>query len=201
MDKLPKSAQELWSYNPEESKRLLTEAGYPSGFKVKGLVSSSNLEQQDLLNIVASYWAKIGVELELLVQEPTVQRATLFGPGTGFEVSVRTGGAIWPPAKLKNLYSNEMWNFARYSDPDFDQLYDKALATMDETKRDALFKELNVMAIDSASYIPIGGATTMTYWWPWVQNYYGENVSSFHTTAGLEAAIWIDQSLKADMGY
>ena len=96
----------------------------------------------------------------------------------------------------------DAYNYAMYDDPYFNGLCDKALSTVDPTERDALTKELVLLAIDSAAYINIGGPYSLSYWWPWVKNYYGERIlNCWGAGSAVEAFTWIDQDLKAGMGY
>jgi len=39
------------------------------------------------------------------------------------------------------------------------------------------------------------------YWWPWIKNYYGERSIGDGELATILAYAWIDQDLKAEMGY
>ena len=67
--------------------------------------------------------------------------------------------------------------------------------------RNAIFKELNVIGLDDVPYIPLYDAYSLIYYWPWVKNYYGEIDESAWGAAHIHACIWIDQDLKAELGY
>ncbi|MBA7554131.1 hypothetical protein ES705_46743 [subsurface metagenome] len=40
-----------------------------------------------------------------------------------------------------------------------------------------------------------------SFWWPWVKNYYGERHATDIQLATYMAHAWLDQNLKAEMGY
>jgi peptide/nickel transport system substrate-binding protein len=56
--------QEGFTYNPEKARQLLADAGYPDGFKAT-VEYPTNILHEDLLSLVADYWAAINVELTL----------------------------------------------------------------------------------------------------------------------------------------
>ncbi len=69
LEQLPASVQELFSYNAEKAKKLLAEAGYANGFKTEIVAHQQFV---DLLPIVKSYWAGIGVDVTIDVREYAV---------------------------------------------------------------------------------------------------------------------------------
>lgn len=71
LEQLPASTQELYKYNPEKARQLLKEAGYPSGFKAKLVLQTTNTAG-DMGAILADQWSKVGVSLELQPKEPGV---------------------------------------------------------------------------------------------------------------------------------
>jgi hypothetical protein len=94
--------------------------------------------------------------------------------------------------------------FARnwYSNPEADVFIDKAVAEMDVDKAmlhvDAAFK----LIMPDADRIPIAAAADGHFWWPWLKNYYGErNATDYTNPWPILAHVWIDEDLKAEMGY
>ncbi|MBI2850068.1 MAG: ABC transporter substrate-binding protein [Chloroflexi bacterium] len=68
----PEEAKELYSYNPEKSKQLLKEAGYPSGFKTEILITST---EADYYSIIKDYFARVGIDMKLDIVESSVKSA------------------------------------------------------------------------------------------------------------------------------
>ncbi|MDP2920035.1 MAG: ABC transporter substrate-binding protein [Dehalococcoidia bacterium] len=200
MEKLPKSAQELYTYDKEKAKKLLTEAGYPNGFTVKAMVPNTSAAM-DWASYVAGSLAEIGVKLELMPTEyaATVSaQATKTHPPVFFFTSSHTN-----PIRClhKNFYPGETWNPYMFNDKWFTDNLTKAMSNPNEAEVDKALKELNVYAIDQAPCIWLPTQYYFTYWWPWVKNYYGELSAGALTWAPILTRIWVDQDMKKKMGY
>ena len=74
-------------------------------------------------------------------------------------------------------------------------------ATLDLEERNKKWAQLAQIVVEATAYIPIGIQYELTYWWPWVQNYYGESSTTYRSSSMVEAGIWIDRNLKQEMGY
>ena len=53
-----------YPYDPEKAKKLLAEAGYPNGFKIK-FYSYNFKPYKDLPPVLQAYWKEIGIDLEI----------------------------------------------------------------------------------------------------------------------------------------
>ena len=58
-------------YNPAKAKQLLTEAGYPDGFKVK-LIGGEGTELENIFKAVQGYLADVGIKAEIEIAEPAL---------------------------------------------------------------------------------------------------------------------------------
>jgi peptide/nickel transport system substrate-binding protein len=71
LDDAPDSVKDLYKYDPTKAKALLTEAGYPNGFKVT--VTARNLaERVDYYSVLKNMWAKVGVDITMELKELAV---------------------------------------------------------------------------------------------------------------------------------
>jgi len=201
IEEMPKSAQELFTYNPEEAKKLLAEAGYPNGFTFKAQVSSGS--NMDVESLIVAYLAKVGVTLELETMNYPSLVSMMYKKthGPGYFFSNDHGN---PYACIrKNFVSGQTWNPYMFADKHLDDVFfktinDPNLSTEEGFKR---MKDLAVYVIDKAPAIWIPGYYTNAVWWPWVKNYYGEVRIGANRPSHIWARIWIDQDLKKKMGY
>ena len=55
--------------------------------------------------------------------------------------------------------------------------------------------------LDETIYIPLAFTPSASFWWPWIKNYYAEINIEDQQLDPVIARVWIDQALKAKMGY
>jgi peptide/nickel transport system substrate-binding protein len=203
LEKLPPSARELFSYNPEKAKKLLTEAGYPNGFTFKAQIDNSNQVILDVGALVAGYLAKIGVKMELDIMDYPSWLAKMtkkeHPPGIFFIADHGT-----PLSSIRKVFlSGEKWNLSIMKDPYVDKIWNETSENPDLTEKEinAAMKQLAVYCIDQAPFIWLPGIYKYMAWWPWVKNYYGEVTAGAQRSGPVITRIWIDQELKKKMGY
>jgi peptide/nickel transport system substrate-binding protein len=203
LEKLPPSARELFSYNPEKAKKLLAEAGYPNGFTFKAQIPNHRQELLDLAAMVVAYLAKIGVtmELEPMDYPSAISRMSKKTHAAGMFFSVGFGN---PYSQVGRCFSGRsLWNPHMMNDPYLEKTHDDLVTNPNFTEKQVQegIKKLAVYAIDKAPAIFIPNPYNYAAWWPWVKNYYGEKRVGGHRSGPIHARIWIDQELKKKMGY
>jgi peptide/nickel transport system substrate-binding protein len=200
---LPKSAQELFTYNPEKAKKLLKEAGYADGFTFKAQISNNAQINLDIGAMVVAYLAKVGVTLELQPMDYPSYMSMMFkkkqGPGYFF---ANDHGNPFATIR-KNFVTGQTWNPYMMSDKHIDETFFKTVEDPNMTPEQgfAKMKELAVYAMDQAPAIWLPGSYRYSAWWPWVKNYYGEIRVGAWRPGPIFARIWIDQKLKKEMGH
>jgi peptide/nickel transport system substrate-binding protein len=162
------------AYDPEGAKKLLADAGYPNGFKLK-LHGPSGRYTNDakIIEVVAQMFTRVGIEtsIETLPPGPFFQRAsqgaTLQGVVGGVpEFSMALLG--WSPSSGENsgALKPQLMTFdrdkgtgtvnrGRYSNPEFDKVVEEALRTVDDKKRAELLAKATQMAIEDTAWIPL----------------------------------------------
>lgn len=198
LEQLPKSAQEVFQYQPEKAKQLLAEAGYPNGFKTKIVFYNQRL-YIDLLQMVKDMWAKVGVELVL---EPK-DYASLLGivvRRAHEDMVLWTGAGVGTYFKAINYSGTGMFNQSYVDDPVLNRARDEMLAAYpDEAKVDKIHKEMLPYLFEQCYAIPLPGQRYYRFWWPWVKNYSGEAGLGYYNTFNFAKYVWIDQELKQSM--
>jgi len=144
-------------YNPAKTKRLLAEAGFPDG---KGLPVIKLLT----IPVYADFAGFIAKQLEeagIPVQIDVVQKSLLLELTSNSKALFFRGSWIadYPDAEnyLSVFYSKNPAppNYTRYKDPEFDILFEKALAETDDSLRYKLYEEADQVMINDAPVVPL----------------------------------------------
>ncbi|MBI5052064.1 MAG: peptide ABC transporter substrate-binding protein [Chloroflexi bacterium] len=172
---------DVCTYNIDKANALLEEAGWKKGadgIRAKGNVKMSvvfqtsvNAARQKQQEIVKAGWEKIGVKVELKAIPATVyfdssaaQPDNINHFYADFQMYANS---VAPPERTPDL---ELWttpfiaqkanqwrltNLNRYSNPEFDKLFDQYLKEIDPVKRAALVIKLNDFLIADVALIPL----------------------------------------------
>lgn len=194
----PESVKELWSYNPEKSKQLLSEAGYPDGFKFT--LSLQNTEV-DYFSIIKEYFANIGIEMEFHIIEPGTLWNYL-GNKAYQAITLR----VSPPATYPEQFQfegNNPINHSCINDPIANEAAVKSreLAITDFYGAMNVTREVTKHLLDKAYVIPAPYYPIYSAWWPWLRNYSGEQTVGYFSGPFWAQYIWIDQDMKKSMGH
>jgi peptide/nickel transport system substrate-binding protein len=194
----PDSVKELYSYNPEKSKQLLTEAGYPNGFKFE--LSLQNTEV-DYFSIIKDYFSKIGINMEFKIIE-SANLWNILGNRAYQAISLR----VSPPATYPEQFmfeGNNPINHSMINDPIANEVAveTRELAITDIHAAMKKTRELTKHLLDQAYVIPAPYYPVYCMWWPWLRAYSGEQTVGYMNGAFWVQYIWLDQAMKKSMGY
>lgn len=150
------------------ARKLLSEAGYPNGFKmVMHGPNGRYTNDTKIIEAAAQMFARIGIEasVETLPPAPFFSRASSGNNGNpefSFILVGWSAGTGEPSDSLRTLlgtFDREKGtgaaNRGRYSNPQFDTILASALRTVDDKKRAALLAEATDLAMNDVGLIPI----------------------------------------------
>jgi peptide/nickel transport system substrate-binding protein len=147
----------------DQAKKLLAEAGYPSGFEV-GLDCPNDrfINDSEICQAVASQVARIGIKIRLNAT-PKAQYFAKVLKSAGYKTSFFLIGWYDPDAArlLYNLYNcrdvpgRGDFNFGGYCNRKVDELTAAALSQSDEAKREQIVKEAYEIVMRDFAYITV----------------------------------------------
>jgi len=145
-----------YPYNPEKARELLTEAGYPDGFKTTLSVVNRPRETVDAATAIQGYLGDVGIDAELDLAEK----------GREYQVAIRGGweDGIWmwgmglyAPDEfmsLNRLYARGTVLFvSKYVTDEFHDLLEETLKAPTFEEKAALTRQLQYLMIDKYAMI------------------------------------------------
>jgi peptide/nickel transport system substrate-binding protein len=128
-----------YTYDVAKAKQLVTEAGFPNGVEAMGaLFASGDIPRHS--EAVKQMWEAVGIKLTLDISERT---AFVSRTQTGnFQVafSTRSASVMDPHEYCFRTCTGGVFNFAQWSNTEYDKCMDEGLATTDEKKRADIYK-------------------------------------------------------------
>jgi peptide/nickel transport system substrate-binding protein len=157
------------AYDLDGAKKLLAEAGFANGFKVR--IHGPNgryTNDAKILEAAGQMWSRLGLEVavEAIPSANFFSRASAGGPNKEPEFSLFlvgwSAGTGEPSDSVKALTmtfdakaGTGAANRGRYSNAKADELMAKAIQTVDDAKREALVAEATEIIIKDVGIIPI----------------------------------------------
>jgi peptide/nickel transport system substrate-binding protein len=146
-----------YHYDPDRARALLASAGFPDGKGVGVIKLLTVPNYGDFANFIARELEDIGLHIQVevvqksLLLEETAQSEALFFRGSWI--------ADYPDAEnyLSVFYSKNPAppNYTRYSDPEFDRLYELALRESSDSVRYKLYRQMDQRVMDASPVIPL----------------------------------------------
>ena len=157
-----KKVEQRYPYDVEAAKKLLAEAGYPTGFEVDFACPNNRyINDEEICQAVTAMWARIGVKaklrtLPLVTYFPMIQRyeASIYMLGWG----VPTFDALYSLQSLVRSVGAQgdgNYNVGRYSNPQMDALVERIKKEIDQKNRNDLIEQALLLSHQDASHIPL----------------------------------------------
>ena len=152
-----------YPYNPDAAKKLLADAGYPSGFGITlDCPNDRYVNDEAICQAVTAMLARIGVKVTLVAQTRLKYFAEISNPDyrTSFYMLGWTPSTYDAHNALFNLLGSRsgtrgVFNDGGWSNKAFDELLDKIAVETDPAKRQSLINEASKIAVDDVATIPL----------------------------------------------
>jgi peptide/nickel transport system substrate-binding protein len=200
----PQELKDEYAYNPAAAKQLLADAGYPQGFKTNVLATAD--ADMELLKIVQSYFAAIGIEMGIRVMKTAdwIQYVEIdckhdqliyrpYGP---------LGHTYAPLRAITRFQTGYSANHMMVSDPVFDSYYPKALAADTEDKLKQVLRDANERVARQHYALSLLLPLQYSLCQPWLKGFNAQVHSIWMGSGGpsmigfYASRFWIDQTVK-----
>ncbi len=150
-DKLP------WRHDPDRARRLLTEAGFPQGFRTTIKASPQYPEFISSAVVIADNLKQIGVDAQIQQMEwGQFVRDTGAAGGNNYDLAITAFVFRHDPdGYFRFYYHSKDPNNPGYLNPKVDDLMDKAVTTADRRERKRLYTEMERILADEVPYLPL----------------------------------------------
>jgi peptide/nickel transport system substrate-binding protein len=150
-------------HDADKARKLLTEAGYPNGFKLTLHGPNDRYVMDDqIVQAIAQMWARIGVRTQVTV----LPSSAYFGRSARNEFSLQllgwSTGTGEPDSPMTALIASidagrgrGTANRSLYANPEFDRALDAALAAIDPAAREQLYRRASEIAIGDLAILPL----------------------------------------------
>jgi peptide/nickel transport system substrate-binding protein len=191
----PQELKDEYAFNPTQAKQLLTAAGYPNGFKTD-VVAASNADL-DLLQIVKSELADVGIDMTINVMDPTSWVAFVQIGIKQDQLAYKSIGQIaksmQPLHFITTFQTNVAGNWFKVSDPAYDALVVKALAptsSLADVKQ--AVHDVDERVVEQHYDISLLNPLLYGVYHPWFHGYNGQyNAISAGSGAGTSASFYL----------
>jgi len=149
-------------YDPEGAKKLLADAGYPSGFEVTmNCPNDRYVNDGEICQAVTAMLARVGIKVNLLAETKATYFPKILSRNTSFYM------LGWTPATYDShnpLYAllatpgeggQGQFNLGAYSNAKVDELTGRVASETDKAKRDAMIREAFKIHQDDIGHIPL----------------------------------------------
>ncbi len=157
----PEFAKRL-PYDPEASKKLLTEAGYPQGFEVKlNCPNDRYVNDAAICQAVAANLARVGVKINLEAETKGTYFPKILRRDTSFYMlgwtssTVDAHNVLYPIMSSPGDGGRGQFNLGAYSNARVDELTAAVGSETDDKKRNALIHEAIKIHQDDIGHIPL----------------------------------------------
>ena len=149
-------------FDPEASKRLLAEAGYPDGFEVSmNCPNDRYVNDGEICQAITGMLARVGVRIRLEAETKTSYFPKILSRNTSFYMlgwtpsTYDSHNALNALMATPNSQGRGQFNLGSYSNPKLDELTEKIASETDQTRRDAMIHEAFKIHSDDVGHLPL----------------------------------------------
>ena len=192
IDQLSPEGRRLYEQNIPEAKRLLAEAGYPTGIKVPLEATLAwSPDYTDYLQVDMKNWKTAGIETDLKTKEfAAFMATTIFGKFDKMCHSLRGGAPVADISLWGFHVPGQPANASGVNDPKLTEMIRLQRRTYNVVKRREIVHDIQRYLAEQVYYAYDPSFSTVAAWEPYVKNF-APNIG--HDYGGRLMVAWIDK--------
>jgi oligopeptide transport system substrate-binding protein len=168
-----------YNYNPDKSRRLLAQAGFPNGKNLPEILLSTTTTYRDLIEFIQGELDAVGVKTRVEITQGASLRELISKNGVNFFRGSWT--ADYPDGEnyLSVFYSKNKipWgpNYTGFSNKQFDALFEQAYHVTSDTARYALYQKMDNLMMQQSPVVIL--------YYDKLVNLYQNNISGYNNNS------------------
>jgi len=200
LDQYPEDVQKNFRYDPVAAKALLTEAGFPNGYTLEVIISSSDTDGLNMLQMIKANWATaLNVTMNIKVMDP-VQAQTLQLRHTFAQGYYSPSGLSYPSYGFSFLYQPDntfrVYNVGNLKDPVYNAKYEAYINSyaLPWDQRYPYWKDLCQYVRETCISTDMPLPNQYLFWQPWLKGHWGQSGMNYNSSGDKYKYMWIDKS-------
>jgi ABC-type transport system substrate-binding protein len=195
---MPAEVKKLFEYHPDEAKKLLAEAGFPT-MKAEVVIYQAPVDQ-DQLQLVVEQWKTIGVDATIKVVEGATHTSLIYG-GTYPSMIYSYWGNGSPQSCWGWAHggvANSIYNFSKVIDQEAVTVFQQWSAITDEEEASKIMKAEYLRQDALVWEVPLATQVGSRFWAPYIKGYAGELNMGLTGEMGTDELFkfwWIDPTI------
>jgi peptide/nickel transport system substrate-binding protein len=150
------SLDNMWPYDPDKAKQLLSDAGFPNGVSFKAIIGSSSAPYVQFGQLIQGQMKKVGINMDLQLVDAAQTIPMLYTQQAAPASPLATGGTVADTTMRQTLLKEGSTNASKQDVPGVRDLLDKAAAAKTQDEANGYYKQISKIVTENLySIIPV----------------------------------------------
>jgi oligopeptide transport system substrate-binding protein len=148
-----------YDYNPDKTRKLLIQAGFPDGDGLPEISLATSEQYQDLAEYIQAQLGELGIKIKIDVQKASVLNESIANSRVNF--FRKSWVADYPDEEnFLALFYSKNWspagfNYTHYVNPEFDLIFEEAQTELNNARRYKYYQKMDQILINDAPVVPL----------------------------------------------
>lgn len=142
-----------YTYDVTKAKELLKEAGYENGFEFTIIVPSNYQFHVDTAQVIVEQLKQVGITAKIQLVEWATWLSDVYANREYQATVVGLDAKLAPRTALERYNSEASNNFVNFNSTDYDELFKKAIGSVEEEEKIKHYKDLQKILSDEAAAV------------------------------------------------